>query len=69
MSEHKPSEDDLYWSDEEEEPLERLWYAKKRARELYELFKTYSSKGFLDQLTYDDVIHTFYPNEADYEEF
>ena len=56
-------------SDEEGEDLTEFWKARNRAREIYENLKSYSTKGFLDELTFDDVFHFLYPDWAVEEEF
>jgi hypothetical protein len=56
-------------SDEEGEDLTEFWKARNRAREIYENLKSYSTKGFLDELTFDDVFHFLYPEWAVEEEF
>ena len=55
--------------DEEGEKLEVFWNVRNQVRSTYEYLRTYSTYGFLDTLTIDNLFHFLYPEFAIYEEF
>ena len=53
----------------EGEDLTVFWKVRKQVRSTYEYLRTFSTYGFLDNLTIDNLFHFLYPEFAIYEEF